>query len=97
MYKHTVMWDFNDIENKLELAKSYKEEIEALVGIVPGLISCKANYNMVEGSTSSMYLECIFETYEDLKNYRTNPFHRAVGDKYRLKLLINKKVADFEI
>lgn len=97
MVKHIVMWDFNDCSNKLQLAKSYKEEIEGLVGKVNGLISISANYEMLEGSNAKMVLEAVFNTFEDLVNYRTNPYHRNIGDKYKKVLLINKKVSDYNI
>lgn len=97
MYKHIVMWEFGNVENALEEAANYKREIEDLVGRVKGLVSCSAHYNMADGINVNMVLECVFENLEDLVNYRTDKNHRNVGDKYKGKLLINKKVADFKI
>ena len=97
MYKHIVMWEFGNVEDVLEQAKNYKREIEDLVGRVKGLVSCCAQYNLESGRNVNMVSECVFETLDDLINYRTDKNHRNVGDKYKGKLLINKKVADFKI
>lgn len=97
MYKHIVMWDFMDVENKLELANEYKKQIEALVGVIPGLIRCECHFEMADGCNSDIVLETLFDTLENLVSYRTNPNHRAIGDKFKKILLTNKRTADFKI
>ena len=43
MVKHVVMWELKDKETKAEVGAEMKKRLEALVGVVPGLLKAEVN------------------------------------------------------
>lgn len=82
MITHIVFWKLIDDEqhNAEENAARIKRELEALVGVVPGLLSAQVGQAM---NPAGEYDLCLLSTFEDaasLKAYRTNPDHVKVAD-----------------
>jgi len=85
MATHIVAWNFNvevKEEDKPSLLAAMKENLESLVGKVPGLISVKFIDQPLSGSNRDMALVTTHEKPEDIAAYAKDPQHNAVADKY---------------
>ncbi len=80
MVKHIILWtlkeEFNTEEIKLEMKKS----LEALVGIVPGLLELKVQIEKLPTSNADVMLYSVLESEEALKGYAVHPAHVEVAD-----------------
>ena len=83
MFKHIVMWRFIEGANgksKQEHALWAKENLEALVGVVPEIISLEVGVNVcVAGTAYDAVLVSAFEDAEAMERYKVHPAHAAVG------------------
>ncbi len=73
MVTHIVFWKLKE-ENKEENAAVIKEKLEALVGVVPGLLKAEVGRNLLD----SDYDLCLVSQFSDraaLEAYRNNPDH----------------------
>ena len=77
MFKHIVMWRFIDGAN----GKSKQEHaLEALVGVVPEIISLEVGVNVcVAGTAYDAVLVSAFEDAEAMERYKIHPAHAAVA------------------
>lgn len=83
MVYHIVMWNFKkEVEEarKLELLATMQKNLEALVGVVPGLLSVKYVANPLPTSTHEFALVTTLEKVEDVKSYGAHPAHVAVAE-----------------
>lgn len=83
MIQHLVMWSFReDLQGaaREEAAEKMKKDLEALVGIVPGLISAKVLTEVLPSSTCDIALLTTLESQEALKGYAIHPEHLKVAD-----------------
>ena len=82
MFKHIVMWRFIEGANgksKQEHALWAKENLEALVGVVPEIISLEVGVNVcVAGTAYDAVLVSAFEDAEAMERYKVHPAHAAV-------------------
>lgn len=83
MFKHIVMWRFIEGANgksKQEHALWAKESLEALVGVVPEIISLEVGVNVcVAGTAYDAVLVSAFEDAEAMERYKSHPAHAAVA------------------
>ena len=85
MVHHIVMWKFKPEiaeEQKPELKKAMRENLEALVGKVPGLVTVKFVEEPIPSSTHDIALVTTLEKAEDIAVYGSHPAHVAVADTY---------------
>ena len=85
MVHHIVMWKFKpEIEEnkKEELKKAMEENLTALVGKIPGLLTLEFVACPFGSSTHDMALVSTFEKEEDISVYAKHPAHVAVADTY---------------
>ena len=82
MVKHIVFWNLKEeTENglKAENALKIKEGLEALIGIVPGLLKAEVGIGIPEnGWDLCLYTE--FDNKEHLTAYRDHPAHKKVQE-----------------
>lgn len=98
VYKHIVMWKFKEQHNgksALENARWMKEQLEALVGVVPELLSAEVGISPALEQTaesvaagapapvaSGEYDACLVSTFaspEALAAYKVHPKHKAIS------------------
>ena len=98
MIKHIVMWKLKpEAEGRTaaENAQWMKNHLEALMGVVPQLLSCEVGINVAEGN----YDACLVSTFaslEDLAAYKIHPAYQPVSSY--CKLIREHRVAcDYEI
>ena len=86
MVKHVILWKLKaEItgEKKAEVLKGIKENLEALKGVVPGLVEIKVNCEKVlSSSNADLMLDSTLESAEALKGHAVHPAHVAAADGY---------------
>lgn len=98
MIKHIVMWKLKpeaEGHTAAENAKWMKEHLEALMGVVPQLLSCEVGINVVDGN----YDACLISTFaslEDLDAYKKHPAHVAIST-YCKRVRESRVACDFVI
>ncbi len=100
MVKHIILWNLKDefsAEEKAEIKRNIKINIEALVGKVPGLIDMKINIDPLPSSTADLMLDSTLESFEALKGYATHPEHVYAADTFVRPYTVNRSCLDFEI
>lgn len=99
MVHHIVMWKFKpeiDEEQKPELKRAMKENLEGLVGKVPGLLIAEFVEEPLPSSTHDMALVTTLEKAEDVAVYGSHPAHVAVADTYVRPFVTERACLDYE-
>ena len=95
MVKHIVMWTLTDKETKSETIAVMKQKLEALVGVVPGLLKLEVGENFTPGEYDAiLYSE--FESREALAGYKVHPAHKEC-QKYVHSVICGRTAGDFEL
>ena len=94
MICHTVFWKLTE-DNKEENIRTMKERLEALVGVVPGLIDASVgrNYN---GGEFDVALVSHLASKEALNGYADHPAHVEVK-KFVSTVAVARQCVDFEL
>ena len=98
MVNHIVMWKFKpEIEEgqKLELKKAMEENLGALVGKVPGLLTVEFVENPIPSSTHDIALVTTLEKAEDIAVYAKHPDHVYVADTYVRPFVTERACLDY--
>jgi hypothetical protein len=98
MIKHMVFWKLKDEamgNDKWENARIIKERLEALPGIIPGLIENEVGLNL-NGGEYDAALYSVFISREALRAYDTHPEHLKVR-AFVSEARISRAVVDYEI
>lgn len=85
MVRHVILWKLKEElsgEDKTKVMKGIKENLEGLVGKVPGLISVSVIITPLDSSNADVMLDSVLESEEALKGYQTHPEHVAVANTY---------------
>lgn len=97
MVKHIVFWSFKDNANgmtKAEILKKVKHDLEALVGIVPGLLKAEVGIGFnPKGYDACLYSE--FDSKESLEGYQDHPEHVKVRE-FITAVRTERAVCDYE-
>jgi hypothetical protein len=100
MLKHIVMWRYKDgAEGKspLEHAQWMKQNLEALVGVVPEILGLE--YGIDQMSTPASYhcvLTVVVADAESLKRYANHPEHLKIVD-YASRVTESRVVVDYTL
>ncbi|MBQ8558854.1 MAG: Dabb family protein [Tyzzerella sp.] len=98
MVHHIVMWNFKpEIEEakKENIKKEMEENLCALVGKVPGLLTVEFVSNPISSSTHDIALVTTMERAEDVAVYATHPEHVRVADTYVRPYVTNRACLDY--
>lgn len=80
MVKHIILWTLKPEHNTPEIKRGMKEGLEALVGVVPGLIEMRVEISPLASSNADVMLYSVLESEEALKGYAVHPAHVEVAD-----------------
>ena len=80
MVKHIILWTLKDEFNTDEIKNNMKEGLEALKGVVPGLLEIKVQTEKLPSSNADVMLYSVLESEEALKGYAVHPAHVEVAD-----------------
>lgn len=98
MVKHIILWKLDEklSESEKEQVKTNaKRELEALVGLVPGLLSMNIEIGRLETSNADIMLESSFDSLEALKGYKDHPEHVRVANGYVRPYTVQRLCLDF--
>lgn len=85
MVKHVILWKLKEEiegEAKEKVLREMKENLEALVGKVPGLVSLEIVTQPLTSSNADVMLDSVLESEGALKGYQSHPDHVAVANTY---------------
>lgn len=82
MVKHIIIWNLKEEYNTLEIKNGIKQELEGLLGVVPGLLEIKVETNPLTSSNGDVMLYSVFEDEEALKGYAVHPEHVKAADTF---------------
>lgn len=100
MIKHVILWKLKEElsgQEKQEVLAGMKEHLEALVGVVPGLISLQIIINGLESSNADVMLDSELESTEALKGYQTHPEHVKTANTYVRPYTEVRMCMDYEV
>lgn len=100
MVKHVILWKLKEelsTEEKAMRASAMKEQLESLVGKVPGLVSLTIVTNGLTSSNADVMLDSVLESEEALKGYAVHPAHVAVADGYVRPYTQVRMCMDYEL
>lgn len=100
MVKHIILWklkdEFSDVE-KIEIKKGIKSSLEALKGVIPGLLEIRVQSEFLPTSNADVMLDSTFESAEALKNYAVHPAHQDAANTKVRPFTANRMCFDFEV
>ena len=96
MVKHIILWTLKEEYNNDEIKMAMKESLEALVGVVPGLLELKVQIEKLPSSNADVMLYSVLESEEALKGYAVHPAHVEVADTKVRPYTATRSCIDFE-
>lgn len=100
MVKHIILWQLKDelsAQEKINIKKDIKANLEALKGKIEGLIEIKVQTECLPSSNVDLMLDSSFESEDALKAYAIHPEHVFVADTYVRPYTKTRSCIDFEI
>ena len=100
MVKHVILWKLKEelsTEEKAMRASAMKEQLESLVGKVPGLVSLTIVTNGLASSNADVMLDSVLESEEARIGYAVHPAHVAVADGYVRPYTQVRMCMDYEL
>ncbi len=80
MVKHIILWKLKEEYNNAEIKAGIKHGLEALNGVIPGLVEIKVETEPLSSSNVDVMLYSVFENEAALKGYAVHPEHVKVAD-----------------
>ncbi len=80
MVKHIILWKLKEGFNTSDVKMGIKEGLEALLGVVPGLVEISVQTDSLASSNADVMLYSVFEDEAALKNYAVHPVHVEVAN-----------------
>ena len=96
MVKHIILWTLKEEHNNQEVKKGIKENLEGLMGKIPGLVQIKVQTEKLPSSNADVMLYSEFENEEALKGYAVHPDHVFVADNFVRPFTQTRLCLDFE-
>ena len=98
MVKHIILWTLKDeFTNDEKVKNGVKENLEGLMGKIPGLLEIKVQTGKLASSNADLMLYSVFESEEALKNYSVHPAHVYVADNFVRPYTKTRSCLDFEV
>lgn len=99
MVRHVILWKLKELssdEERKTVVENIKKNLEALVGVVPGLITLDINIEPLESSNADVMLDSLLEDEAALKEYQKHPEHVKAADTYVRPYTELRMCMDFE-
>ena len=99
MVHHIVMWNFKPEISESEketIKKEMEDNLQGLVGKVPGLLTVEFVDSPISSSTHDIALVTTLEKAEDIAIYAKHPAHVHVADTYVRPYVTNRACLDYE-
>lgn len=95
MVKHIILWKLKDEFNNDNIKSGIKEGLEALLGVIPGLLEIKVQTETLPTSNVDVMLYSVFEDEAALKGYAVHPAHVEVADTKVRPYTLSRSCIDF--
>ena len=96
MVKHIILWKLKEEHNNDSVKEGIKENLEALMGKIPGLVEIKVQTTSLASSNADVMLYSVFESEDALKGYAVHPAHVRVADTFVRPYTGTRLCLDFE-
>lgn len=100
MVKHIILWTLKaelSEEEKLSVKTAIKQDLESLVGVVPGLVEATVHIDgRLDTSNADIMLDSTLESEDALRAYAVHPAHVAVADSKVRPYTSQRVCLDFE-
>ncbi len=96
MVKHIILWTLKPEHNTPAVKTAMKEGLEALVGVVPGLLELRVAIDPLPSANADVMLYSVLESAEALAAYATHPAHVHVADTRVRPFTATRACMDFE-
>lgn len=100
MVRHVIMWNMKDGLSPDESCKAktdIRDALEALKGVVPGLLEINVVTEPLETSNADLLLDSLFEDREALAVYADHTAHVRVKDELVVPNVKSRVCMDFEV
>ena len=97
MVKHIILWTLKDEFNTDEIKQDMKKSLEALVGVVPGLLELSVQIEKLPTSNADVMLYSVLESEEALKGYAVHPAHVEAADTKVRRFTATRACIDFVV
>lgn len=97
MVKHIILWKLKDEYNNDSVKNDMKNNLEGLLGVVPGLIEMNIQTKKLESSSADVMLYSVFESEEALKGYTVHPEHVKVANTKVRPFVQSRACIDFVV
>lgn len=97
MVKHIILWKLKEEFNKREVKSAIKENLEGLMGKIPGLLKMSVIIEGLDSSNADVMLDSEFLDESALKNYAAHPEHVAVADTFVRPYTQTRMCLDFNV
>ena len=97
MVKHIILWKLKEEHNNDSVKEGIKENLEALMGKIPGLVEIKVQTTSLASSNADVMLYSVFEDENALKGYAVHPEHVYVADTFVRHFTQTRLCLDFEV
>lgn len=97
MVKHIILWQLKEEHNNFTVKQAIKNELEGLLGKIPGLVEIEVQTGGLASSNADVMLYSVFESENALKEYATHPAHVFVADTFVRPFTKTRLCLDFEV
>ena len=100
MVRHVILWNMKETLSDEECRKvknDIKEALEALKGVIPGLLEINVATDPLETSNADLLLDSLFEDNDALAVYADHPAHVKVKDEVVVPNVRSRVCMDYEV
>ena len=101
MVKHVIIWTLKEEyseDKKARIKSDMKESLEALKGVIPGLIDIKLYTQPLPTSKNAeVLLDTTFENEQALKDYAVHPVHVEIANTKVRPFVSGRSCMDYEL
>lgn len=98
MVKHIILWQLKDELSDVQKSKvisDIKIKLEALTGVIDGLLEIKVETDKLDSSNADLMLYSAFCDEDAYKGYIVHPEHIAIADNYVRPFVKTRLCLDF--
>lgn len=95
MVKHIILWKLKAEHNNDAVKQAMKQNLESLLGKVPGLLEIKIQTECLNSSNVDVMLYSVLESEDALKGYAVHPDHVYVADTFVRPFTETRSCIDF--
>lgn len=100
MVRHVILWKIKaDLTNEesSRVKADIKKELEALKGVIPGLLEVFVGTEPLETSNADLFLDSLFKDRNALAVYADHPAHVKIKDELVVPNVQERTCMDFEV